>query len=154
MVGTQVDLRDESGTIEKLAKNKQKPVTPEQGEKLAKELKAVKYVECSALTQVRKTAIYFFFTLFYTQQKTFIIDTAFYSPVYRKVLRMFSTKLFWPHWSRQSQTRKSDASCYECINHSFIRDICGLWQTKIIILFHFNYTFYFEILIKYVFAPF
>jgi GTPase SAR1 family protein len=53
LVGTQIDLRDENGTLEKLAKNKQKPITLEQGEKLAKELKAVKYVECSALTQVR-----------------------------------------------------------------------------------------------------
>jgi cell division control protein 42 len=52
LVGTQIDLRDENGTLEKLAKNKQKPITLEQGEKLAKELKAVKYVECSALTQV------------------------------------------------------------------------------------------------------
>lgn len=52
LVGTQVDLRDESSTLEKLAKNKQKPIGIEQGEKLAKELKAVKYVECSALTQV------------------------------------------------------------------------------------------------------
>lgn len=51
-MGTQIDLRDESSTLEKLAKNKQKPITLEQGEKLAKELKAVKYVECSALTQV------------------------------------------------------------------------------------------------------
>ena len=53
VVGTQVDLRNDAGTIDKLAKNKQRPLTVEQGEKLAKELKAVKYVECSALTQVR-----------------------------------------------------------------------------------------------------
>lgn len=52
LVGTQIDLRDDAATVEKLAKNKQKPITYEAGEKLAKELKAVKYVECSALTQV------------------------------------------------------------------------------------------------------
>lgn len=57
LVGTQIDLRDENGTLEKLAKNKQKPITLEQGEKLAKELKAVKYVECSALTQVRRNSV-------------------------------------------------------------------------------------------------
>ncbi|UYV70249.1 hypothetical protein LAZ67_7002279, partial [Cordylochernes scorpioides] len=51
LVGTQIDLRDDAATIEKLAKNKQKPISCEQGDKLAKELKAVKYVECSALTQ-------------------------------------------------------------------------------------------------------
>lgn len=52
LVGTQIDLREETSTLDKLAKNKLKPISPEQGEKLAKELKAVKYVECSALTQV------------------------------------------------------------------------------------------------------
>ena len=51
LVGTQIDLRDDAATIEKLAKNKQKPLSLEMGEKLAKELRAVKYVECSALTQ-------------------------------------------------------------------------------------------------------
>ncbi|KAF3820222.1 hypothetical protein GH733_015731 [Mirounga leonina] len=51
LVGTQIDLRDDPSTIEKLAKNKQKPITPETAEKLARDLKAVKYVECSALTQ-------------------------------------------------------------------------------------------------------
>lgn len=55
LVGTQIDLRDENTTLEKLAKNKQKPITMEQGEKLAKELKAVKFVECSALTQVSRS---------------------------------------------------------------------------------------------------
>uniref|UniRef100_A0A8C2E226 Cell division control protein 42 homolog n=1 Tax=Cyprinus carpio TaxID=7962 RepID=A0A8C2E226_CYPCA len=51
LVGTQVDLRDDSNTVEKLAKNKQRPISPESGEKLAKDLRAVKFVECSALTQ-------------------------------------------------------------------------------------------------------
>ena len=51
LVGTQIDLRDDPSYIEKLAKNKQRPISFELGEKLAKELKAVKYVECSALTQ-------------------------------------------------------------------------------------------------------
>jgi len=51
IVGTQIDLRDDSQVIEKLARQKQRPVTNEQGERLARELGAVKYVECSALTQ-------------------------------------------------------------------------------------------------------
>ena len=52
LVGTQVDLREDATTVEKLAKNRQRPIVQDMGEKQAKELKAVKYVECSALTQV------------------------------------------------------------------------------------------------------
>lgn len=44
-------MRDDASTIEKLAKARQKPITNENGDKLARELRAVKYVECSALTQ-------------------------------------------------------------------------------------------------------
>ncbi|RXN11259.1 DNA methyltransferase [Labeo rohita] len=51
LVGTQIDLRDDPITVARLAKNKQKPIKPETAEKLARDLKAVKYVECSALTQ-------------------------------------------------------------------------------------------------------
>ena len=51
IVGTQVDLRDDPAVIEKLGKQKQRPVTSEHGERLAREVGAVKYVECSALTQ-------------------------------------------------------------------------------------------------------
>ena len=46
-----VDLRDDASTIEKLAKTKRKPISVDQSEKLSRELRAVKYVECSALTQ-------------------------------------------------------------------------------------------------------
>lgn len=51
IVGTQIDLRDDQSVIEKLARQKQRPIQIEQGERLARELGAVKYVECSALTQ-------------------------------------------------------------------------------------------------------
>jgi cell division control protein 42 len=46
-----VDLRDDPQVIEKLQRQKQRPIGSDQGEKLARELGAVKYVECSALTQ-------------------------------------------------------------------------------------------------------
>jgi cell division control protein 42 len=51
LVGTKIDLRDDPQTIENLQKNNEKPITFTQGEKVATELKAVKYLECSALTQ-------------------------------------------------------------------------------------------------------
>lgn len=53
IVGTQTDLRDDAQVREKLAKQKMQPVRKEDGEKMAKELGAVKYVECSALTQFK-----------------------------------------------------------------------------------------------------
>jgi cell division control protein 42 len=53
IVGTQVDLRDDLSVREKLAKQKMQPVSKEAGERMAKELGAVKYVECSALTQYK-----------------------------------------------------------------------------------------------------
>jgi len=51
LVGTQIDLREDHKTLDSLNRNRQKPITVDQGMKLAKELKAVKYVECSALNQ-------------------------------------------------------------------------------------------------------
>ena len=51
LVGTKIDLRDDDKTVAELARTKQEPITFEMGKELAKELQAVKYVECSALTQ-------------------------------------------------------------------------------------------------------
>ncbi|KAM9395505.1 rho-related GTP-binding protein RhoQ-like isoform 2-T2 [Salvelinus alpinus] len=51
LIGTQIDLRDDPKTIAKLNDMKEKPITTEQGQKLAKEIGACVYVECSALTQ-------------------------------------------------------------------------------------------------------
>lgn len=53
IVGTQTDLRDDPSVKDKLAKQRMQPVRKEDGEKMARELGAVKYVECSALTQYK-----------------------------------------------------------------------------------------------------
>jgi Ras-related C3 botulinum toxin substrate 1 len=51
LVGTKLDIRDDKETIDRLAEKKLAPISYEQGQQLAKEINAVTYVECSALTQ-------------------------------------------------------------------------------------------------------
>jgi len=51
LVGTKLDLRDDKETIERLREKKMTPITYEQGLAKMKEINAVKYLECSALTQ-------------------------------------------------------------------------------------------------------
>src|ERR1700743_3349679 len=53
IVGTQVDLRGDEAVGEKLRRQKLSAISAERGREMAKELGAVKYVECSALTQYR-----------------------------------------------------------------------------------------------------
>ena len=52
LLGTQMDLRDNPSTIEELRKREKSPTTTEQGQRVANELRAVRYMECSALTKV------------------------------------------------------------------------------------------------------
>lgn len=51
VVGTQCDLRDDEKIKQKLQKRRQRPVTIEEGQKLAKRVNADCYVECSSLTR-------------------------------------------------------------------------------------------------------
>jgi cell division control protein 42 len=46
-------LREDQQVRDKLSKQKMQPVRKEDGERMAKDLGAVKYVECSALTQFK-----------------------------------------------------------------------------------------------------
>jgi len=50
LVGTKTDLRRDSSVVEKLKSQGQNPLTPEQGQDLARKIKAEKYLECSAKT--------------------------------------------------------------------------------------------------------
>lgn len=49
LVGTQIDLRDNLVSLKELGRKRQKPVTKEEGEKLAKKWGARAYIECSSL---------------------------------------------------------------------------------------------------------
>jgi len=51
LVGTKLDLRDDQATIEKLRERRMSPITYQQGLAMQKDIRAVKYLECSALTQ-------------------------------------------------------------------------------------------------------
>ncbi|KAF8603979.1 hypothetical protein BDV93DRAFT_555992 [Ceratobasidium sp. AG-I] len=51
LVGTKLDLREDQATIEKLRERRMAPIAYQQGVAMAKDIGAVKYLECSALTQ-------------------------------------------------------------------------------------------------------
>lgn len=51
LVGTKADLRDDPHVLDELQERNQKPSSLAQGQKLAKDVGAIKYIECSAATQ-------------------------------------------------------------------------------------------------------
>lgn len=51
LVGTKIDLRDELYVLDELSEKNQKPITLQQGQKLAKDVGAINYLECSSATQ-------------------------------------------------------------------------------------------------------
>lgn len=57
-MGTKSDLRDDPATIARLRESHRSPVKPEAGQTLAREIGAVKYLECSAFTQAGLRAVF------------------------------------------------------------------------------------------------
>ena len=51
LVGTKLDLRDDPDTLARLAEKGHEPISTEKAHALCKEIGAVRYMECSALTQ-------------------------------------------------------------------------------------------------------
>ncbi|KAI9029390.1 ras-related C3 botulinum toxin substrate 1 protein [Hyaloraphidium curvatum] len=51
LVGTKTDLREDPDTLAKLRERRMAPISAAQGQALAREFGAVKYIECSSLSQ-------------------------------------------------------------------------------------------------------
>ena len=51
LVGTKLDLREDKATMDSLRQKRMEPVSYEQALQVSKEIRAHKYLECSALTQ-------------------------------------------------------------------------------------------------------
>ena len=83
--GTKIDLREDKETLQILAENGQAPIKREQGQKLANKIRAVKYLECSALTQ-RGLKQVSSSSRFYAQFQ--------YSNTFSNTFHRFSMKLF------------------------------------------------------------
>lgn len=63
IAGTKIDLREDRETLTALAEQNLSCIKREQGQKLANKIRAVKYMECSALTQRGLKQVIFFFLL-------------------------------------------------------------------------------------------
>jgi len=50
LIGTKLDVRNDATVLEKLRGANQQPITTQKGDELAKKIKALKYMECSAKT--------------------------------------------------------------------------------------------------------
>lgn len=113
IVGTQTDLRDDAGVRDKLARQKMSPIRKEDGDRMAKELGAVKYVECSALTQYKLKDVFdevhrifhlFFFAARYLHTAT---DTLFF----------LLSRLLSRHSNPRLRRSQGAAACCELILH-------------------------------------
>jgi len=58
LVGTKLDAREDKDTVDKLSNQGLKPVETIEGEAFSKEIGAIRYMECSALTQKGLKAVF------------------------------------------------------------------------------------------------
>jgi hypothetical protein len=110
IVGTQTDLRDDPGVREKLARQKMQPIRKEDGDRMAKELGAVKYVECSALTQYKLKDVFDEVPI----SSTFSLPDTFPSTP-PKLTSTFS-RLSLRRWSLRPRRSQGAAACCELLH--------------------------------------
>lgn len=58
LVGTKLDLRDDPAALERLRERRSQPIQYSQGVQMANDIRAARYLECSALTQMGLKAVF------------------------------------------------------------------------------------------------
>lgn len=76
LVGTKLDLRDDRATADSLRARKMEPVAYEQALAIAKEIRAHKYLECSALTQRNLKSVFDEAIRYVKELRTMLLDSA------------------------------------------------------------------------------
>lgn len=77
LVGTKIDLREDKETLNILTEQGLSPIKREQGQKLANKIRAVKYLECSALTQRGLKLVSLKLVVFFYNETILIITCKF-----------------------------------------------------------------------------
>ncbi|KAH7200227.1 P-loop containing nucleoside triphosphate hydrolase protein [Fusarium oxysporum f. sp. albedinis] len=99
LVGTKLDLREDASTLESLRQKRMEPVSYEQALTCAKEIKAYKYLECSALTQRNLKSVFDEAIRYPSNER--------YSRAWQGTRLIFSTKAS----GRRETTRRTQDEC-------------------------------------------
>lgn len=89
VLGTKIDLRDDRETLTLLSEQGLSPIKREQGQKLANKIRAVKYMECSALTQrgLKQVNLFTSIILYIVSKRQNCDETFFFVQVFDEAVR-------------------------------------------------------------------
>src|ERR1700712_272179 len=99
LVGTKLDLREDPATLESLRQKRMEPVSYDQALVVAKEIRAHKYLECSALTQRNLKSVFDEAIRYVHKFPQYILDCSHF----QKLTISNSTGPTLPHARRQRQ---------------------------------------------------
>jgi len=113
LIGSQIDLREDEKTLNHLATRKEKVITAKDGEKLAKEIGAVTYLELSAKDDKGYRGVF-------DQVVRYVVNE------YKQ--KKAPGKQCWSIHCREKITPMHRVKCQGCCDHYFCQDCMEIWE--------------------------
>lgn len=109
LVGTKLDLREDPATLESLKQKRMEPVSYDQALIVAKEIRAHKYLECSALTQRNLKSVF-------DEAIRYVIALVLPPPLHSPRLVGYRLSLWSLSDFREAELKQQSLSisCHEC----------------------------------------